>query len=224
MSDGWIKLHRKITDWEWYDDPNTFRLFMHLLVTANHKPKKWRGVVIPSGSKLTGLYSLSEQIGLSPQQIRTALKKLKSTNDITIKSTNKYSIISIVKWEKHQIHKQTNNKQVTNQQQTNNKQVTTNKNDNNGNKERKESLEIPRFIDGDTWLDFVKHRGGSKFTKLMAVRIVNQLTEWHGKGHDVNTVLNTSIMNGWKGVFEPDNKGGNKNDNADAELARFLAK
>jgi len=89
---------------------------------------------------------------------------------------------------------------------------------------KKESLEIPSFIDGDTWLDFVKHRGGSKFTKLMAVRIVNQLAEWHGKGHDVNDVLNTSIMNGWKGVFEPEAKKGNKNDNADAELARFLAK
>ena len=82
---------------------------------------------------------------------------------------------------------------------------------------KKESLEIPSFIDGDTWLDFVKHRGGSKFTRLMATRIIKQLTEWNDKGHDVNKVLNISIMNGWKGVFEPDNKGSNENGKSDAD-------
>ena len=89
---------------------------------------------------------------------------------------------------------------------------------------KKESLEIPSFIDGDTWLDFVKHRGGSKFTRLMAIRIIKQLTEWNDKGHDVKKVLNISIMNGWKAVFEPDNKGSNENgkSDTDAELARFL--
>ena len=31
---GWIKIHRKITEWEWYDDVNTFRLFMHLILKS----------------------------------------------------------------------------------------------------------------------------------------------------------------------------------------------
>lgn len=76
---------------------------------------------------------------------------------------------------------------------------------------KKDPLEIPSFIDSDTWLDFVNHRGGKKFTRLMATRIIKQLTEWHDKGHNVNDVLNTSIMNGWKGVFEPETKGSNNN-------------
>lgn len=92
---------------------------------------------------------------------------------------------------------------------------------------KKESMEIPSFIDYDTWIDFVAHRGGKKFTQRMAKRIIKQLSEWQDNGHDVNKILNTSIMNGWKGVFEPDTQEGTKNGNksdADAELARFMGK
>ena len=35
LESGFIKLHRKILKWEWYDEPNTMRLFIHLLLTAS---------------------------------------------------------------------------------------------------------------------------------------------------------------------------------------------
>ena len=41
--EGWIKLHRQILDWEWYDDINVKVLFLHLLLTANYEDKKWQG-------------------------------------------------------------------------------------------------------------------------------------------------------------------------------------
>lgn len=37
--EGWISLYRKILNWEWYSDANTFRLFIHLLLQANHEEK-----------------------------------------------------------------------------------------------------------------------------------------------------------------------------------------
>ena len=40
---GWIKLHRKITEWEWYTDRNTLAVFLHLLIMANIEDKKYRG-------------------------------------------------------------------------------------------------------------------------------------------------------------------------------------
>jgi len=59
---GWIKIHRKLLDWEWYDEPNTFRLFLHLLLKANHKPRNYRGVIIETGQVVTGLiYYLFKQ-------------------------------------------------------------------------------------------------------------------------------------------------------------------
>ena len=93
--EGWIKIHRKLIEWEWYNDINTKVVFLHLLLTANHKEKKWQGHTILRGQKLTSLEHLSKEVGLSIQQTRTALKKLKSTNEITIKSTNKYTLITI---------------------------------------------------------------------------------------------------------------------------------
>lgn len=51
---GWIKLHRKITEWEWYSDANTFRVFMHLLLTANYEDKRWRNIDVKRGQIITG--------------------------------------------------------------------------------------------------------------------------------------------------------------------------
>lgn len=103
MVNGWIKLHRKICEWEWYSDTNTFHLFIHFLLHANHEPRHWRGIDIDAGQLLTSRESLALQTGISERGIRTSLEKLKSTNEVTIKSTNKYSIITIVKWSEYQL-------------------------------------------------------------------------------------------------------------------------
>ena len=124
IQNGWIKVHRKILDWEWYCDDNAFRLFMHLLIKANHDEGRWQGVTIKPGQLVTGRIRLASELKLGEQQIRTALDKLKATSEITIKTTNKYSIITILNWEKYQ-YDLTN--KLTNGQPTSNQQVTTNK-------------------------------------------------------------------------------------------------
>ena len=132
--EGWIKLHRKLTEWEWYKDNNTKSLFIHLLLMANHKDGRFQGQDVKRGQLITGRKVLSVQTGLSEQQIRTGLNKLISTNEITIKTTNKNSLISIIRYNSYQIESE-NTKQstseITNNQPTSNQQVTTNKNDKN---------------------------------------------------------------------------------------------
>jgi len=117
---GWIKIHRKITEWEWYSDHNTTRLFLHLLLLCNHKTTKWRGFEVQEGEVLTGRKKLSEQTGLSEQQIRTSLNKLKSTNSLTIKTTKLFSIIKLNNWNHHQQLNQQTTTQATNEQPTSN--------------------------------------------------------------------------------------------------------
>ena len=109
--EGWIKIHRKMVDWEWYDDINTKVLFLHLLLTANHKEKNWRGITILRGQKLTSLQHLAEETKLTVMQVRTSLNKLKSTNEITIKTTNKNTLITIEKYSNYQDKDEENNKQ-----------------------------------------------------------------------------------------------------------------
>lgn len=103
MSDyGFIKLFRKMTEWEWYTDEHTFRVFMHLLLTANYKETNYKGVTIYPGQTVIGRKALANALHISERNVRTALKHLKSTNEIAIKATNKFSVITIVNWELYQ--------------------------------------------------------------------------------------------------------------------------
>lgn len=113
---GWIKLHRSIVDWEWFDDANTLSLWIHLLLKANYKDSTWHGIEIKRGSMVAGRIELSKMTGISEQSIRTSLAKLKSTNNITIKSTNKYSVISINNYNLYQDTNQLDNQQLTSNQ------------------------------------------------------------------------------------------------------------
>lgn len=100
---GYIKLHRKMVDWRWYKDPNTFRVFIHLLLSASYKEEDYRGHHIMPGQVVCGRKQLAKELGMSEKAIRTALNHLKSTNEVTIKTTNKFSIITIEKWGKYQV-------------------------------------------------------------------------------------------------------------------------
>ena len=102
MASGWIKMHRKLLEWEWYDDISTFRLFTHLLLRVNYEPKKWHGITIERGQILTSLNSLVSETGLTRQQVRTALTHLISTHEITQEITHQYTIITVCKYDSYQ--------------------------------------------------------------------------------------------------------------------------
>ena len=136
---GYIKLHRKITRWEWYDDPETFRVFIHLLLMANYEDKRWHGILVRRGQLLTSRKTLAKETHLSEQKIRTALNHLKSTNEITIQSTNKWSLITVEKYSDYQvIHNEIN--QQDNQQA--NHQPTSNQPQHKKQKEGKEKKNV----------------------------------------------------------------------------------
>lgn len=122
-SNGFIKLDRNILNWEWYRNRNVKDLFLHCLLKANHTDKNWEGIVVKRGSFVTGRKILSRELGMSEQQIRTALDKLKATKEITIKSTSQYSILTINNYNLYQ----SNNQLATNEQPTSNQRVTTTK-------------------------------------------------------------------------------------------------
>ena len=129
MNNGFILLHRSILEWEWYSDTNTKNLFIHCLLKANFEEKKWQGTLIKRGEFITSVDTLATEIRLSPQMIRTSLSKLKSTNEISVESTNKGTRITICKYDSYQDIKKHSNKRttsaVTNEQQTDNKPSTT---------------------------------------------------------------------------------------------------
>lgn len=130
---GFITLHRKLLDWEWYSDINTKTLFIHCLLKANWEDKNWRGIDIKRGSFVTSYDTLSKETKLTIQQIRTSIFKLTKTQEINIQTTNKFTLLSVVKYEDYQsLEIKSTHKQQTNNKQTN-KQITTTNNINNNN-------------------------------------------------------------------------------------------
>ncbi len=92
---SYIKIDRKILDWEWWSDINTHRLFMYMLLKANWKDGSFKGVDVPRGSFVSSISKLSESTNLTVDEIRTALKHLKSTNEITSKSHSKFTVFTV---------------------------------------------------------------------------------------------------------------------------------
>lgn len=187
---GYINLHRKLISWEWYNDHNTTRLFIHLLLIASHKPHQYRGVTIETGQVMTGYDKLSYDTGLSVQNIRTGLKRLKSTSELTIKSSPQGTIIQLVNYSKYQ----TPTSKVTSNQQTSNKQVTTINNDNNViNKEDEFKNSLIPFINtyGADMLNAFylywteKNTNGKKmrfeYSKNQPFNINRRLTTWSNR-------------------------------------------
>ena len=130
---GFVTIQRAIVNWRWYSNANTYRVFTHLIYIANFKDVYFESRLIQRGQCVTSVLSLGKSLKLTAQQVRTALNNLKSTSEITIETTSKYSIITIVNYEMYQQINNQNNKQITNKQQTNNKQTTTNEQSNKDN-------------------------------------------------------------------------------------------
>ena len=83
MDNGYILLHRKIINWQWYHDASVFSLFIDLLLDANYEDSKVGFLIVKRGQCLTSLKRINERTGLTYQQIRTALSKLEKSGEIT---------------------------------------------------------------------------------------------------------------------------------------------
>lgn len=146
MNDGFIKLHRAILEWEWYDDPNTMRVFIHLLLNAQWEDSRYHGYEVPKGSLVIGRKKLAEELEITERAVRTALNHLKSTNEVTIKVTNQFSIVTIVNWAKYQGRDDENDQQ---NDQQNDQRVTNERPATDHIKEYKEIKNIRRKEDSN---------------------------------------------------------------------------
>lgn len=122
---GFVKLHRKIMEWRWYKDCTVKAVFIHCLIKAAFKDSEWQSQKIQSGQFITSYNRMANELGLSVQQLRTALGKLEQTGEITRRATKQNTVITIVKWDFYQnreisFNKQTNTPSTNNQQHRNN--------------------------------------------------------------------------------------------------------
>lgn len=192
---GWIKIHRKFLEWEWFNKSEAVHLFMYMLLKANHKDGKWQGIEVKRGQFISSLGNISNATGISVQTIRTILKKLEKTNEIELKSTSQFTIVTICKYECYQDQEEDTNKQLTNNQQTTNKRLTTNKNDKNKEeynmpiRKQEFALKLASFVEVygkemirefyEYWTEHGEHDKKMRFEKQSSFNIELRLRRWN---------------------------------------------
>lgn len=221
MHRGYVTLHRKLTEWEWYKCSNTKAVFLHLLLTANYKPSKFMGYDVPIGAVVTGYSALADQLNLSVRNVRTAISHLKKSGVIDTKSTSKFSIISLTNWDTYQICENTSDKQVTSNRQASDKQVTASKEGKKVIKKEIKDFDVPDFINRKKWDALMVIRVAKKAVQShdALTAIVNKLEKY---GDSADESLDNAIENSWKTVYPV--KNGDKTNGVDKPFNELLSK
>ena len=102
LENGYVKLYRSLLKWEWYDDVNTKVVFLHLLLTVSIEDSRWHGTVIRRGSRVSSYAVLAKETRLSVDMVRTAIKHLESTGEVTRYKYPKYTVFAINNFDKFQ--------------------------------------------------------------------------------------------------------------------------
>ena len=172
--DGWIKLHRSLLDWEWFNEPDTLLVFIYLLLTARHDKGNWRGTEILAGQCITSRDKISLATGLSERKVRTSLARLENTHEIEVKSSNKFSIVTICNYDRYQTQDDierpaecpTNDPQ--NDQQTSRRTTSkrpTNKQERKNIKNEENNININNISSDQEFVDYIYNLYPSKCPK-----------------------------------------------------------
>ena len=219
QGNGFVTMPRSITSWRWYHNANTFRVFFHLIVSANYTDHDFEGITVHRGQVVTSRKSLATELKLSEREIRTALTHLKTTNDIAIETTTKFSIITVISFDDYQGATNTS----TNERPSSDQRATTPKETKNNNYiVSSEIAEIISYLNSKigtrykpTTANTKKHisarlNEGYTFADFRAV-IDSKVQEWRGTEYE--KYLRPDTLFGAK--FESylntaENSGGNK--------------
>ena len=214
---GFVKLHRKMIEWGWYSDCVVKDVFIHILMVATFKPTKYLGHDLKPGQAVIGRKKLAKELGFTEQQVRTALKKLESTGEISLFSTNKFTIATVENWDFYQGCDEEDNQQSTNNQPTNNQQITNNqphlknvKKDKNVKNVKKDIyIGVPDELK-TAFMEFAEMRKMIKkpiTTVNTVTRILNRLKQFGHSTEEKIAILNQSTDNCWQDVYQLKKKG-----------------
>ena len=236
MNNGWIKLYRCLMDKPiWLNStPEQINILFAILMLANHEGKEWEWkgekFKVESGQFITSSTKLAEKcgVGITRQNVRTALKRFEKLGFLTYESTKSGMLITIVNWGIYQGEgdspNQEANQDLTNTQPRPNQDLTTNKNDKNDKNDKNVENNIHTAtavrIDYQHYVDLYNSHCSSlpqvktlnEKRKRLIKRVAKEVSE-----DDLLTALNKANTNsflrgdsgGWKANFDwlmnPDN-------------------
>jgi hypothetical protein len=163
---GWIKLYRQILANGWLRNHKVLVFWIYCLLKAAYKPTKviigFKEIYLESGQFVFGRRRASGETALSEREIRTCLAFLVKAGNLTIKTTKRFSIITIINWEDYQNSEALIDPQ--NDQHTTTKRPHTRriKNENKETSSDSPNPEVRKFL--DFWCQTFKERFGEFYT------------------------------------------------------------
>ena len=140
---GYIKLYRQITDTPVWADSDKLKLWLMCLMKATHDEKTQvvgnQIIELKAGQFITGRSALSDEFNRDVKKDRRVdgltlfrwLILFEKMEMLNIKKTNKYSLVTVLNWDKYQGQRTSNEQQLNNKRTSNEQQLNTNKNDKN---------------------------------------------------------------------------------------------
>ena len=225
--EGWIKLHRKLLEWEWHDVPAMMTIWMHLLMLANNRDREWHGTKIVRGQFATSLSNLSAMTGLTVKQVRLCLQRLKDSKQICTKRANKFTIITICKFESYQLLEHVEGQTKDTERADKGQEEGTERADKGQQREKerkKEGKNISTNVDNtplpptgkkfsfvvapefeqsfSAWLEYKHQRRESYKSDMSLKACYNKLVKLAGGDPAVAmAIVEQSMANNWAGLF-----------------------
>lgn len=150
---GYIKLYRQITDTPVWADSDKLKLWLMCLMKATHDKKTQvvgnQIIELKAGQFITGRSALSDEFNRDVKKDRRVdgltlfrwLSLFEKMEMLNIKKTNKYSLITVLNWDKYQGQRTSNEHQMNNKRTSDEQQLNTNKNDKNVKNDKNEKKE-----------------------------------------------------------------------------------
>jgi len=173
MDQGFIKLYRKSIDSGLMQDHKTWAFWCWCLMKASWKNRKEtiRDVLVElnPGEFVMGRKSAAKALKLSERSIRTCISKLVRYGNVTTRTTNRFTVISIINWEAYQLYENKNDQQndqhpTSIRPASDHEQEVKEVKEQPKKKNKKEKIVIPEWIDREAWNGYLETRKANKFT------------------------------------------------------------
>lgn len=137
---AYIYLRKKILDWQWYNDTPTRSVFIHCLLRASWKETEYKGFKYGRGQLIDSNETMARDLGISIQNVKTAIKHLIGSGELTSLKVGNKRIITVVKYDMYQQTNLSANLELTSSQPQTNLELTSYKE----YKEIKEDKEVKK--------------------------------------------------------------------------------
>lgn len=115
---GFVKLSDDMKNWAWYGDNNTLAVYIRLLIGAVWHETQFQNFTLQRGQIATTLPKIAKENGITERQARTVLERLKSTGRVSVKTTSKFSIITLNNYDCVSENVSHDDRQMTSKRQT----------------------------------------------------------------------------------------------------------